>query len=92
MAVQFVLWLAVLAVAAGARAAFGRRRSLVVHDETMIDLADEPVVSAGVVGEVLGLPTWGEEWPSDDQDDARRRRRLRRPPVVTTTVMARPTR
>ena len=69
MAVQFVLWLAVLVVAAGARAAFGRRRALVVHDETIIDLADEPVVSAGVVGEVLGLPTWGEEWSTDDDRD-----------------------
>lgn len=64
IAVQFVLWFAVLAIGAGARASFGRRRSLVVHDETIIDLADDETdYTAGVVGEVLGLPTW------DDEDD-----------------------
>jgi hypothetical protein len=65
IAVQFVLWVAVLAIGAGARANFGRRRSAVVHDETIIDLEDDDTdYSAGVVGEVLGLPTW-----DDDEDD-----------------------
>lgn len=77
IAVQFVLWLAVLAVAAGARATFGRRRALVVHDETIIDLAeDDTDYTAGVVGEVLGLPTWDDEddepwsdhWPEETGD------------------------
>jgi GT2 family glycosyltransferase len=73
LAAQLVLWLAVLAVAAGARAAFGRRRALVVHDETIIDLADEPVVAAGVAGEALGGAApddvWDDGWPDDDHAD-----------------------
>jgi GT2 family glycosyltransferase len=76
LAVQFVLWLAVLVVAAGARATFGRRRGLVVHDETIIELDDGdltsmglgPALGGGVAGEVLGRPTWAGEdaWPEDE--------------------------
>jgi hypothetical protein len=61
VAVQVVLWLAVLVVAAGARASFGRRRVDDVHDETLIDLTDAPPLSLGVAGEVLGLPVWNDD-------------------------------
>lgn len=73
LAAQVILWIAVLAIAAGARTAFGRRRPLVVHDETIIDLADEPAVSAGIAGEVLGAADWhdadADGWPDDDWPD-----------------------
>ncbi len=72
LAVQLILWIAVLSIAAGARTAFGRRRSLVVHDETIIDLAGEPAVSAGIAGEVLGA-NWddadGDGWPDESWGD-----------------------
>ena len=68
---QVVLWLAVLVLAAGARSPFGRRRSGELHDETLIDLTDEPIVATSVAGEVLGAPEWAGEWPPDDAvDDA----------------------
>lgn len=72
LASQATLWLAVLVVAAGARASFGRRRVAFVHDETLIDLADvdggfdggfEAGFEAGagpgsqVAGEALASPT-----------------------------------
>ena len=72
LAVQFVLWFAVLAVAAGARATFGRRRTLVVHDETIIDLADDQDVTGGIAGEVLARSGWDEgdePWPEEWVDD-----------------------
>lgn len=52
---QAVLWLAVLAVAVGARASFSRRRTSALHDETLIDLSEIPAGSDGVMGEVLGV-------------------------------------
>lgn len=58
---QLLLWLAVLAVAAGARSPFGRRRAAAVHDETLIDFGDEPAF--GIAGEAL--VAW------DDEDDER---------------------
>lgn len=64
---QTVLWLAVLAIAAGARSPFGRRRAVEVHDETLIDLSEEPALSAGIAGEVLGTPAWGYEFPPIEQ-------------------------
>jgi hypothetical protein len=51
VAAQMVMWVLVLAVAAGARSPFARRRTTAVHDETLIDLDTEP--SVGVAGEVL---------------------------------------
>ncbi|HSJ90840.1 MAG TPA: glycosyltransferase, partial [Ilumatobacter sp.] len=51
VAAQMVMWVLVLAVAAGARSPFARRRTTAVHDETLIDLDTEPPV--GVAGEVL---------------------------------------
>jgi hypothetical protein len=55
---QTILWLAVLVVAAGARSPFGRRRSVELHDETLIDLSQPPT---GIVhGEALGTPVWGD--------------------------------
>jgi hypothetical protein len=71
LAVQLVLWIAVLAVGAGARASFVRRRGPEVHDETLIDLTGAPPLSAGVAGEVLGLPVWDDaphDAPHDDQE------------------------
>jgi hypothetical protein len=67
LAVQLVLWIAVLTVGAGARASFVRRRGPDVYDETLIDLTGAPPLSAGVAGEVLGLPVW-DDAPDDDQD------------------------
>jgi hypothetical protein len=32
-----------------------------MHDETLIDLEDEPPLSAGIAGEVLGMPLWDDE-------------------------------
>lgn len=76
LAAQTVLWVAVLAVAAGARSPFGRRRGPAVHDETLIDLSDEPSLAPGIAGEVLGTPAWGYGFgpfdvdePEDDPDD-----------------------
>ncbi len=65
VASQMVLWVAALVLAAGARSPFGRKRSLSVHDETLIhldegDLTDD-VMSTGVVGEVLASPSNGHE-------------------------------
>lgn len=65
---QLMMWLAVLAVAAGARASFGRRRGPRVQDETLIDLGDEPVVLTGVAGEVLGVSAWGDDDPDVSYD------------------------
>lgn len=69
LGVQAALWLAVLAIAAGARTAFTRRRTLTELDETIIDLADEPNASA-IAGEVLAGPAWGDDdgWPDEDGD------------------------
>lgn len=59
---QTLLWIAVLALAIGARASFARRRSNILHDETLIDLSDEPLPADSVAGEVLGVGLW----PDDD--------------------------
>jgi GT2 family glycosyltransferase len=68
LGIQAALWLAVLAIAAGARTTFARRRALTEFDETIIDLADEPVASA-IAGEVLTGPMWddddGDGWPDE---------------------------
>ncbi len=65
---QTVLWLAVLVVAAGARSPFGRRRSVEVHDETLIDLS-EP--SSGIVaGEALAAPVWQDDDEFESGTDA----------------------
>ena len=72
LAAQTVLWLAVLVVAAGARSPFGRRRGPSVQDETLIDLTDEPTLSPGVAGEVLGTPAWGYEFGPFDDDESDR--------------------
>jgi len=69
LAVQAVLWIAVLAVGVGAQASFVRRRSATVYDETLIDLTGAPPISVGVAGEVLGLPVWEEDDADDDRDD-----------------------
>ena len=69
LAVQLVLWIAVLAVGAGARASFGRRRVTAMHDETLIDLEDEPPLSAAIAGEVLGLPLWDDDEDDDDPSE-----------------------
>ena len=61
LAVQAVLWIAVLAVGVGAQASFVRRRGDTVYDETLIDLTGAPPISVGVAGEVLGLPVWEED-------------------------------
>ena len=74
LAVQAVLWIAVLAVGVGAQASFVRRRAANVYDETLIDLTGAPPISVGVAGEVLGLPVW---------DDERRRPRRRLDDVDT---------
>lgn len=58
-----VLWVVVLIVAAGARAPFGRRRGPTVHDETIIDLGDEPPV--GVAGEALVAWSDGSDGPDE---------------------------
>jgi hypothetical protein len=67
LAVQAVLWIAVLAVGVGAQASFVRRRAATVYDETLIDLTGAPPISVGVAGEVLGLPVWEED--DDELDD-----------------------
>jgi len=69
LAVQAVLWIAVLAVGVGAQASFVRRRAATVYDETLIDLTGAPPISVGVAGEVLGLPVWEEDEDLDDDDD-----------------------
>ncbi len=56
---QTILWLAVLVVAAGARSPFGRRRSVELHDETLIDLSEPP--SGAIAGEALATPVWEDE-------------------------------
>ncbi len=43
-----------------------------MYDETLIDLTGAPPLSAGVAGEVLGLPVWDDE--PDDLDDLDDRR------------------
>lgn len=66
---QTMLWLAVLVVAAGARSPFGRRRTVELHDETLIDLS-EPATGA-IAGEALGAAVWDElGWVGDGPDDA----------------------
>jgi hypothetical protein len=73
LAVQAVLWIAVLAVGIGAQASFVRRRTSTVYDETLIDLTGAPPISVGVAGEVLGLPVWEEEGDGlDEADDPER--------------------
>jgi hypothetical protein len=74
LAVQAVLWIAVLAVGVGAQASFVRRRAATAYDETLIDLTGAPPISVGVAGEVLGLPVWEEDddLPGDDFDDPER--------------------
>ncbi len=65
---QTMLWLAVLVVAAGARSPFGRRRTVEVHDETLIDLS-EPATGV-IAGEALGAAVWdGLGWDGDGPDD-----------------------
>jgi GT2 family glycosyltransferase len=66
LGVQLVLWLAVLAIGAGARASFGRRRTVEVYDETLIDLEDGPPLPAGVAGEVLATPQRVDERDEHD--------------------------
>ncbi|HEX6658357.1 MAG TPA: hypothetical protein VF065_09770, partial [Ilumatobacter sp.] len=68
LAVQAVLWIAVLAVGIGAQASFVRRRAATVYDETLIDLTGAPPISVGVAGEVLGLPVWEEDEDLDGDD------------------------
>lgn len=58
---QTILWLAVLVVAAGARAPFSRRRGPELHEETLIDLSDATALGGVVAGEALGTLTWDEE-------------------------------
>lgn len=60
-AAQTVLWIAVIAVAVGARASFARRRTSMLQDETLIDLSDEMPRGEAVAGEVLGAA-----WPTAD--------------------------
>ncbi|MEO6651219.1 MAG: glycosyltransferase [Ilumatobacteraceae bacterium] len=60
---QMLLWLAVLAVAAGARSPFGRRRSGELHDETLIDLSDAPPLGGVIVGEALPAAGWDTDEP-----------------------------
>src|SRR4029079_19067002 len=69
LAVQAVLWIAVLAVGVGAQASFVRRRAATVYDETLIDLTGAPPISVGVAGEVLGVPVWEEDEALDDEHD-----------------------
>jgi hypothetical protein len=71
LAVQAVLWIAVLAIGVGAQASFVRRRAATDYDETLIDLTGAPPIAAGVAGEVLGLPVWeeDEEFGEDDVDE-----------------------
>jgi hypothetical protein len=79
LAVQAVLWIAVLAVGVGAQASFVRRRSATVYDETLIDLTGAPPISVGVAGEVLGLPVWEEDEADDDRDDDESERTITMP-------------
>jgi GT2 family glycosyltransferase len=67
LAVQAVLWFAVLVAAAGTRAPFSRRRTVDVHDETLIDLTGDLSIAVGVAGEALAGPGWGAD--DDDADD-----------------------
>ena len=64
LASQFVLFVAVVIVAAGARSPFGRRRVVELHDETLIDLSESVESDGTVAGEALGLPAWAD---ADDQ-------------------------
>lgn len=70
---QTLLWIAVLAIAIGSRASFARRRSSILHDETLIDLSDEPLPTDAVAGEVLGVGLWPEDdlGPLDDDSPDR---------------------
>ena len=61
---QMILWLAVLVVAAGARSPFARRRSVEVHDETLIDLSEPP--GGMIAGEALAAPVWNDDPESGD--------------------------
>ena len=63
---QMVLWLAVLVVAAGARSPFGRRRSVELHDETLIDLSEPP--SGVIAGEALPGPVWDDDPEFSDHE------------------------
>jgi hypothetical protein len=69
LAIQAVLWIAVLAVGVGAQASFVRRRATNVYDETLIDLTGAPPLASGVAGEVLGAPTWEDDQDADDDAD-----------------------
>ena len=71
LAVQAVLWIAVLAIGVGAQASFVRRRSATDYDETLIDLTGAPPIAVGVAGEVLGLPVWEEDEEFDEDDEDR---------------------
>lgn len=67
IASQMLLWLVVLVVAAGARSPFGRRRSVTLHDETLIDFGAEPPL--GVAGEALAA--WDDaEWDDESLEFA----------------------
>jgi GT2 family glycosyltransferase len=68
LAVQAVLWIAVLAVGVGAQASFVRRRATDVHDETLIDLTGAPPLTSGVAGEVLAAPAWDDDDGADADD------------------------
>jgi GT2 family glycosyltransferase len=68
LAGQAALWLIVLALAAGARAPFGRRRAAVVHDETLIDLGPADT-TGGIAGEALVAREWLDEFDDDEFGD-----------------------
>lgn len=73
VASQMVLWLAVLVVAAGARSPFGRRRLMMVQDETLIHLDEgesaDVVVTRKVAGEALAHRVVGQQPVDDDEND-----------------------
>lgn len=78
LAAQAGMWLAVLAVAATARTQFGRRRTVELHDETLIDLDDNPDldgtdVTGRIAGEALvAAAPWSDDAAPDDiVDDPR---------------------
>jgi GT2 family glycosyltransferase len=74
LASQMVLWVAVLVLGAGARSPFGRRRMLLVQDETLIDLDEDDLaatpMTAGVVGEALVRSIVGYESSDVFESDA----------------------
>jgi len=59
VAAQAGMWIAIVALAAGARTSFGRRRGYEVLDETLIDLGPGgPPDAAGLAGDTLVAPEW----------------------------------